>query len=125
MTLAAALAGKPKAQVLLCNTEQQRDLAAALFPAAVAVWANGSDDWHALQGRSVVAFSTALADAALPHAASLKLIAVEIPTPPPPHPLRWAKANAVPYNAAGQALREPYSPAISAGHPDKPAPAAL
>ena len=97
MTLSEAVSASPKAQVLLCHSEGQREVAAALFPAMVAVYVNGADDWHALQGRSVVAFSQALADAALPHAASLKLISVEIPRPPPPHPLRWAKAVAVPY----------------------------
>ncbi len=118
MTLADAIGQAPGKQVLLCTNEQQCEQAAALFPACVAVYPNGADDWPALGGRSVVAFSEQLAQAAAPHAAALKLIAVEIPTPPPRQPLAWAKAHARPYQPAPAQAQDgsrdlpPESPAL-------------
>ena len=88
-----ALAEKPRAQVLLCRSAEERERVAVLFPKFAAVAPNG--DLSALAGRKVVAFGLALADAALGIAAEVKLIEAELPDPPPANPVKWAQANAV------------------------------
>lgn len=90
-------------QLILCSSEKQLAAISKLFPKFECRYVNGSMDWSALDGMSVVCFGEEQAHFANAYAAEVKVIAQAMPADLTlATALAWAKANAVPYNAAAQ-----------------------
>ena len=108
MSAAALLSAKPKAQVLLCPTEDERAALEAVFPDFLVLCSNGGLDPVAFAGRKVACRTVALAEQVLPGGAEvLKVLALALPQirlslrfsqPRSPHmsnSLAWAHAQAL------------------------------